>query len=94
MTVDTMRKDDVDLKHFFQTDRFFRIGDQWWFTAREGGDHGPFRSREHAEKALLRHIDTIQGFKSLKVEREERREGIDKAGPRVDRTIWDHQSDT
>ena len=85
-----MRKDDTDPKHYFQTGRFFRVDDQWWFTAREGGDYGPFRSQQHAQKELTRHIETIEALAELKDEREKRRDEA-VVDLKIDRSIWDRQ---
>jgi hypothetical protein len=85
-----MRKDDTETKHYFQSDRFFRVGDEWWFTAREGTEHGPFRSQEHAQKELSRHIETIEALTELKAERENRQKEV-AVDLKIDRSIWDRQ---
>jgi hypothetical protein len=47
------RKSDQDsTRTYFRSDRFFSVGDQWYFTTREFGDKGPYESREKAEEAL------------------------------------------
>lgn len=33
----------------YRTGRFFCVGAAWYFTTREGLDHGPFTTREKAE---------------------------------------------
>ena len=46
------RKDDVTPFATFRASRFFKGGDQWYFQSREGGNQGPFDSREEAQCAL------------------------------------------
>ena len=46
------RKDDGTPFATFRASRFFKGGDQWYFQSREGGNQGPFGSREEAQCAL------------------------------------------
>jgi hypothetical protein len=43
----------------FRSDRFFSVGDKWYFTTREGFDSGPYANRERAEKSLQRFLTII-----------------------------------
>jgi len=36
----------------FRSGRFFSVEGKWFFTTREGVDHGPFGSKEEAEAEL------------------------------------------
>lgn len=40
----------------FRTDRFFSVGDKWYFSTREGFDSGPYANKERAQKSLDRFI--------------------------------------
>ncbi len=42
--------------HPFRSGRIFSIGASWYFATREGGDQGPFDSREEAEAELLLYV--------------------------------------
>lgn len=46
-------------KHWFRCDRFFLIGNQWFFSTREGKDVGPYDSREQAQHGLNLFIECI-----------------------------------
>jgi hypothetical protein len=39
-------------KHWFRSDRFFKVGNDWFFTTREQKDVGPFTSQSEAEHGL------------------------------------------
>ena len=43
----------------FRSDRFFTVGDKWYFTTREGFDSGPYANRERAEKSLHRFLTIV-----------------------------------
>mgnify|MGYP001283776658 CR=1 FL=1 len=43
------RSDPKDMT-VFRTDRYFLSDGKWFFTTREGTNHGPFDTREEAEK--------------------------------------------
>jgi hypothetical protein len=49
------RHGDQKDKTYFRSERLFCMNGQWYFCAREG-DHGPYPSREAAERALKRFI--------------------------------------
>jgi hypothetical protein len=36
----------------FRSGRFFSVEGRWFFTTREGVDHGPYASKEEAEAEL------------------------------------------
>ena len=40
----------------FRSGRFFSVGGEWFFTTREGGNHGPYSNRGIAEAALLNFV--------------------------------------
>ncbi len=40
----------------FRTGRFFSVGGEWFFSTREGENHGPYASRQIAEAALLNFV--------------------------------------
>lgn len=40
----------------YRTGRFFIVDSVWYFTTREGLDHGPFPTREKAEQGCLTYI--------------------------------------
>lgn len=40
----------------FRSSRFFCVGNQWYFTTREGFDSGPYATRERAEIGLQRFL--------------------------------------
>lgn len=51
---------------YFQSDRFFTSGGQWYFTTREGIDFGPFTIRSDGETALQRYLDTQRVMRRLR----------------------------
>ncbi len=84
------RKDDDqgDKVRYFRTgDRFARVGNQYWFSTREG-EEGPFASREAAEKALGAYVASQQ-FQSSRKAVPVIEERVVKGDP----TIWDRQID-
>ncbi len=36
----------------FRSERFFQVGNDWYFTARGGEDRGPFETRDDAKAEL------------------------------------------
>jgi len=44
----------------FRSNRFFCVGNKWYFTTREGFDSGPFASRERAEEGLRRFLHVVR----------------------------------
>ena len=53
-----MRSSDAEPMRCFRTSRYFCVSGDWYFTTRENKDLGPFLSREHAEMALSRYLET------------------------------------
>ena len=53
-----MRQDDANPTRHFQSDRFFAVGDQWYFLTREGEQLGPFESKAKAESKLRNYLAT------------------------------------
>lgn len=50
-------------RSWFRSERFLQINHQWYFMTREGRDVGPFVSRDIAESAANRFIESIKkGF--------------------------------
>ena len=47
-------------KFWFRSDRFFSVGNDWYFTTREQRDVGPFGSREDAAHGLALFIECIE----------------------------------
>ena len=45
----------------FRTGRFFNIETNWYFSTREGIDHGPFESKQQAEMSLSDFLDNVSG---------------------------------
>jgi hypothetical protein len=50
----------------FRSGRFFYIGQNWYFSCREGRDQGPFENRETAEFALNSYIEKLAQFSVAK----------------------------
>lgn len=50
------RKSDEKDMTVFRTDRYFLSDGKWFFTTREGTNHGPFDTRDDAERALTQHL--------------------------------------
>ena len=53
-----MRSTDAEPTNRFRTSRYFCVSGDWYFSTRENKDFGPFSSREHAEVALSRYLET------------------------------------
>jgi hypothetical protein len=47
-------------KHWFRSDRFFLVGNEWYFTTRENRDVGPFGTREEAAHGLALFIECME----------------------------------
>ncbi len=45
-------------------DRFYRVGDDWFFAIRRGVDQGPYQTREDAQRALRLFIEEELRFES------------------------------
>lgn len=46
----------------FRTGRFFCVDAAWYFSCREGMDHGPYRSKDEAETALQDFLDNLEAL--------------------------------
>lgn len=46
----------------FRSDRFFRVGNKWYFSTREGFDSGPYANRERAESSLSHFLQIVSKF--------------------------------
>jgi hypothetical protein len=44
----------------FRTERFFAVGNRWYFSTREGIDSGPYASKDRAEEGLRRFLKVAQ----------------------------------
>lgn len=53
-----MRDGEVD-KLWFRSDRYFTVGNVWYFSTRENLDIGPYSSREAASYGLDLFIDCV-----------------------------------
>ena len=65
-----MRKsdgNDKDITIFRSGDRVFCLNGRWFYQTREA-DHGPFASREAAERDLTRYIEEMSFFDSVRKE--------------------------
>ena len=47
-------------KHWYRSDRFFKVNGAWYFTTREHIDIGPFGTVQSAESGLNLFIKNIQ----------------------------------
>lgn len=52
----TRRSGEADISKTIRSNRFFTSGNDWYFSAREGIDQGPFESRIVAHDAIQKHI--------------------------------------
>ena len=46
----------------FRSGRFFTVSSKWYFSTREGIDHGPFVSRDEADHALLHFLKDVSSL--------------------------------
>jgi len=58
------RANDPLQKTFYQTERFFTVNRQWYFSTREAPESGPFDSRAEAEQELKTYLRTHLGVKT------------------------------
>ena len=79
------------VSHFRAVERYFCENGQWYFSTREG-EEGPFRTREAAEAAMQRYVNSIQAAANYKKEQAEKY--AQDPEKRVDRTIWNQRYDT
>lgn len=43
----------------FRSDRFFAVGNKWYFSTREGFDSGPYANKERAKMSLQRFLEVV-----------------------------------
>ncbi|MDX1451510.1 MAG: DUF6316 family protein [Oleiphilaceae bacterium] len=43
----------------FRSDRFFCVGNKWYFSTREGFDSGPYANKHRAELSLERFLQVV-----------------------------------
>ncbi len=49
----------------FRSDRFFCVGNKWYFSTREGFDSGPYANKERAEMSLNRFLQVVSKLPQL-----------------------------
>lgn len=54
------RKGEHDISISFRSNRIFAIGTDWYFSTREGIDHGPYLTKEIAEYEINNYICATQ----------------------------------
>lgn len=51
----------------FRTERIFSVGNEWYFTTRDGKDMGPFKSKVDAEGEITIYLRELAiGLKEIK----------------------------
>ncbi len=87
-----MRETDEEsrIRHFRTGHRYFCQNGRWWFSTREG-EEGPYNSREQAEAALARYVESIKLMKKYQAEQAEKISN--KPGRKLDTKLWDRQID-
>lgn len=75
--------------YFRSSDRFVRVDGKYWFSTRDG-DEGPFQTRELAEQALRRYIDTLEMVEKHKEKVAVTRTKTERGDPK----IWDQHIDS
>ena len=83
--------DQSNLRHFRTAERYFCQNGQWWYSTREG-EEGPFPSREAAEFAMQRYVDSVNAMRGYKEKHDAK--FAKKADQTVDHSIWNQQIDT
>ena len=85
------RRDDVEEKTYFRSDRLFCSNGQWFFTTREGAQ-GPYGKRDQAETALKRFIGEKVDLKGFQDSRDAEILDVDRLTTIVDRVDEDGES--
>ena len=49
----------------FRSDRFFCVGNQWYFSTREGFDSGPYANKIRAEESLKRFLQVVKKLPNI-----------------------------
>ncbi len=89
-----MRESDekeTSVRFFRSGHRYFCMDGKWYFSTRES-EEGPFGSREAAEAALERYLNSLEMLKKLQTPDQVAKSEDDKKD-RGDPTIWDRQFD-
>lgn len=47
-------------KTWFRGDRFFHVGEQWYFSTREGFEIGPYNSQDEAHAGLEIYVEALE----------------------------------
>jgi len=85
------RRDDVEDKTYFRSDRLFCSNGQWFITTREGAQ-GPYGNRDQAEVALKRFIGEKVDLKEFQDSRDAEILDMDRLTTIVDRADEDGES--
>ena len=85
------RRDDVEEKTYFRSDRLFCSNGQWFITTREGAQ-GPYGKRDQAEAALKRFIGEQVDLKEFQDSRDAEILDMDRLTTIVDRVDEDGES--
>ena len=85
------RRDDVEEKTYFRSDRLFCSNGQWFFTTREGAQ-GPYGQRDQADAALKRFIGEKVDLKEFQDSRDAEILDMDRLTTIVDRVDEDGES--
>jgi len=49
----------------FRSDRFFCVGNQWYFSTREGFDSGPYADKTRASDSLKRFLQVVKKLPNI-----------------------------
>jgi len=49
----------------FRSNRFFCVGNQWYFSTREGFDSGPYANKTRAEESLQRFLQVVKKLPNI-----------------------------
>lgn len=86
-TSDKRESDDRDNVTFFRAGkRFFRVGDEWFYTTREGNE-GPFPNEEVA----ARHLEGFLALHRMRSDNQEKEANRKRQRSNADPTVWDKQ---
>lgn len=55
-SVSHFRRQDEQGNIPFRSNRFFYVGNKWYFSTREGFDSGPYANKERAQNSLQRFL--------------------------------------
>jgi len=57
--MNTQHRSDEQGEIPFRSDRFFCVGNKWYFSTREGFDSGPYANKDRASLSLERFLQII-----------------------------------